>query len=147
MEEEYSTALAATHEAAALEWALAGLRWSAWIEVHRGARLVFDPYLDARLLGGEIQKNLRGLALGKLSPVKVDSHLDAAIDGARERLNDGPVSQHIGRHVDFMLGAIDKRNVDVFEVLARRVVNFWRGIGAPLRAQGENHSGRNERPG
>ena len=29
-----------------------------------------------------------------------------------------------------MLGAVDQRNVDVFEVLARRVVNCRRGIGA-----------------
>jgi hypothetical protein len=41
------------------------------LEVHRGARLVLDPYLDARRLG-EVIKNLRGLALGKLSPVKID---------------------------------------------------------------------------
>jgi hypothetical protein len=59
---------------------------------------------------------------------------NAAIDGARERLQDRPIRQDIGGHVDFMLGAVDQRNVNVFEVLARRVVNFWRGIGAPLRA-------------
>ena len=33
-----------------------------------------------------------------------------------------------------MLGAIDKRNVDVFQVFARRVVNDWRGIGPARRA-------------
>jgi hypothetical protein len=33
-----------------------------------------------------------------------------------------------------MLGAIDQGNVDVFKIFDRRVVNFWRGIGAPLRA-------------
>jgi hypothetical protein len=50
--------------------------------------------------------------------------------GTRERLHDGPVGQHIGRHVDFVLGAIDKRNVDVFQVFRRRVVNDRRGLGA-----------------
>ena len=35
--------------------------------------------------------------------------------GACERLHDGPVCQDIGRHVDFVLGAIDPRNIDVFE--------------------------------
>jgi hypothetical protein len=34
--------------------------------------------------------------------------------GTRERLHDRPVRQDIGCHVDFVLGAIDKRNVDVF---------------------------------
>jgi hypothetical protein len=38
--------------------------------------------------------------------------------------------QHIGRHVDFVSGAIDKRHVDVFKILARRIVNGRRGIGA-----------------
>ena len=69
------------------------------------------------------------LASGKLSPVKINSHLDATIGGACERLHDGPVGQHIGRHVDFVLGAIDQCNVDMFEVFDRRVVNCRRGIG------------------
>jgi hypothetical protein len=33
-------------------------------------------------------------------------------------------------HVDLMPGAVDQFNVDMFEVLCRRVVNDWRGIGA-----------------
>jgi hypothetical protein len=33
-----------------------------------------------------------------------------------------------------MLGAIDQRNVDVFKVFDRCVVNDRRGIGAPLEA-------------
>jgi hypothetical protein len=94
---------------------------------------VFDPNLDARRFG-EVIENLRGLALGELSAVEIDADMDATIGGARECLHDGPDRQDIGRHVDFMLGAIDKRNVDVFEVLARRVVNFWRGIGSTMRA-------------
>jgi len=46
--------------------------------MHRGAGLVFDPYLDARRFG-EVIKNLRGPALGKLSAVKIDADMDAAI--------------------------------------------------------------------
>jgi hypothetical protein len=52
------------------------------------------------------------------------------IGGACERLHNGPVSQHIGRHVDFMLGAINQINVDMFKVLVRRIVNDRHGIGA-----------------
>jgi hypothetical protein len=83
---------------------------------------VLDPYLDAWRLGEGIE-NLRGLALGKLGAVEIDADRNAAIGGARERLHDGPARQDIGRHVDFMLGAIDKHNVDVFQVFRRRVVN------------------------
>jgi hypothetical protein len=36
-----------------------------------------------------------------------------------------------------MPGAVDQFNVDMFEVLCRRVVNDWRGIGAARRARGE----------
>ena len=42
-------------------------------------------------------------------------NLDAVIGGACERLHDGPVCQDIGRHVDFELGAIDPRKIDMFE--------------------------------
>ena len=80
-------------------------------EVHRIAG-VLGPYLDAWRLG-EIPKDLRGLALGELSSVKIDADRNAAIGSARERLHDGPVRQDIGGHVDFMLGAIDQGNVDV----------------------------------
>ena len=45
------------------------------------------------------------------------------IGGACERLQDRPVGQHIGRHVDFVPGAIDKRNVNMFEVFRRCIVN------------------------
>src|ERR1700730_2757965 len=44
------------------------------LEMHRIARLVLDPDLDARRLG-EVIENLRGLALGKLGAVEIDSHL------------------------------------------------------------------------
>jgi hypothetical protein len=59
--------------------------------------------------------------------------MNATIGGARERLHYGPVRQDIGGHVDFTLGAIDKRNVDVFQVFRRRVVNDRRRIGAARR--------------
>jgi hypothetical protein len=88
---------------------------------------VLDPYLDARRLG-EVIEDLSGPALGILGAVEIDTHLDATL-GARERLHDGPVRQDICRHVDFMLGAIDQGNVNVFQVLARRVVNDRRWIG------------------
>jgi hypothetical protein len=63
---------------------------------------------------GEVIENLRGLTLGKLSPVKIDADRNATICGTRERLHDWPVRQDIGCHVDFMLGVIDKRHVDMF---------------------------------
>jgi hypothetical protein len=44
------------------------------LEMHRIARLVLDPDLDARRLG-EVIENLRGLALCKLDAVEIDSHL------------------------------------------------------------------------
>jgi hypothetical protein len=53
--------------------------------MHRGAGLVFDPNLDAWRLG-EVIENLCWRALGKLGAIEIDSHLDAAIGGARERL-------------------------------------------------------------
>jgi hypothetical protein len=39
-----------------------------------------------------------------------------------------------------MLGAIDKRNVDVFQVFRRRVMNDRRGIGAARRERGEKEN-------
>jgi len=53
--------------------------------VHRIAGLALDPYLDARRLG-EVPKDLRGFALGKLCAVEIDADRNAAIGGARERL-------------------------------------------------------------
>ena len=55
--------------------------------------------------------------LGKLGTIEIDPHLDAAISGACERLHDRPV---YAAQVDFMLGAVDKRHVDVFKILRRR---------------------------
>jgi hypothetical protein len=60
-------------------------------EVHRRAGLALDPYLDTRRLG-EVKEDLCRLALGKLGAVEIDTDRNTAIDGARERLNDGPVS-------------------------------------------------------
>ncbi len=51
------------------------------------------------------------------------------------RLQDWPVRQDIGGHVDFTLGAVDQGNVDVFKILARCVVNDRRGIGATRRRE------------
>jgi len=111
------------------------------LEVHRGAGLVFDPNLDAGRFG-EVIENFRSLALGELRAVEIDSHLDAAIGRACERLHDWPVRQHISGHVDFVLGAVDQGNVDVFKVLSRRVMNDWRGIGAAWRERGEEKAYR-----
>jgi hypothetical protein len=63
----------------------------------------------------EVTENLRGLSLGELCAVEINANLDAAIGGARESLQDRPVRQDIGGHVDFVVGAIDKHNVDMFE--------------------------------
>ncbi len=52
------------------------------LEVHRIARLVFDPNLDAGRLG-EIQKNLRGLALGERGAVEIDADRNTTIGGVR----------------------------------------------------------------
>jgi hypothetical protein len=93
---------------------------------------VFDPNLDAGRLG-KVPEDLRGLALGKLSPVKINSHFDTAIGGARERLHDWPVRQDICCHVYFTLGAIDQGDIDVFKVFRWRVMNDRRGIGAARR--------------
>ena len=105
---------------------------------------MFDPNLDTRRLG-ELTEDLRGLAFGKLCAVEIDANLDAAIGGARECLQDWPVGQHIGRHVDFVLGAIDKCNVDVFEVFRRRIVNDRRGLGVARRERGEQDASRDAR--
>jgi len=56
-------------------------------------------------------------------------YLNATIGGARERLHDGPIGEHVSREVDFMLGAVDQANVDIFEVFCRRIMNNRRGIG------------------
>ena len=50
---------------------------------------------------GKLMEGLHGLALGKLGAVEIDAHLDAAIGGARERLDDWAVRQHVSRQVDF----------------------------------------------
>jgi hypothetical protein len=80
------------------------------------------------------------LALGELSAVKIDADRNAAIGGACERLHDWPVGQHIGRHIDFVLGAIDQCHVDVFKVFDRRVVNGRRGLGFACRERGEKEN-------
>jgi hypothetical protein len=41
-----------------------------------------------------------------------------------------------------MLGAIDQRNVDVFEVFRGRIMNDRRGIGAARRERGKPRCGR-----
>jgi hypothetical protein len=94
---------------------------------------------------GEVTENLCGLSLGELCAVEINANLDAAISGTRERLHYGPVRQDIGGHVDFVLGAIDKRNVDVFQVFRRRLVNDRRGIGAARRERGEKEASRDAR--
>src|ERR1700732_368573 len=46
------------------------------LKVHRRAGLPLDPYLDAWRLGEGIEY-LRGLSLGQLSPVKINTDMDA----------------------------------------------------------------------
>jgi hypothetical protein len=84
--------------------------------------VAFDAYLDARRIG-KVTEGFRRLALGELCAIEIDPHLDATIGGACKRLHDGQVGQHICGQVDFMLGAIDQGDVDVFEVFGRRVMN------------------------
>jgi hypothetical protein len=67
---------------------------------------------DTRRLG-EVIESRRELALGKLGAVEIDADMDATIGGARESLQDWPVRQDVGRHVDFMLGAVNQVNVRV----------------------------------
>jgi hypothetical protein len=58
------------------------------------------------------------------------------------RLQDWPIGQHIGRHVDFVLGAVDQGNVNAFKILARCIVNGRRGLGFAWRARGEQEASR-----
>jgi hypothetical protein len=58
------------------------------------------------------------------------------------RLQDWPIGQHIGRHVDLMPCAVDQGNVGVFKILARRIMNDRRGIGAARRERGEQETSR-----
>ena len=96
---------------------------------------------------GKVIENLRGLTLGKLLAIEIDSHFDTTIGGTRERLHDGPVGQHIGGDVDFYPGAIDKSNVNVFKILSRRVMYGRRGIGMARRECGEQETSRDVRAG
>jgi hypothetical protein len=105
---------------------------------------VLDPYLQTWRFG-EVIENLRGLALGKLGAVVIDADLDATIGSACERLHDCPVRQDVGRHVDFVLGRVDQGNIDVFKILARRIVNDRRGIGFAWRERGEQKISRDAR--
>jgi hypothetical protein len=99
--------------------------------------LISTPGVPARS-----RKTFAGLALGKLCAVEIDADRNATIGGARERLHDWPVRQDICRHVDFVLGAIDKRNVDVFQVFRWRIVNGKRRIGTARRERGEQEASR-----
>ena len=98
--------------------------------------VAFDAYLDARRIG-KVTEGFRRLALGELCAIEIDPHLDATIGGACKRLHDGQVGQHICGQVDFMLGAIDQGDVDVFEVFGRRVMNDRRWIGGAWCQRGE----------
>jgi hypothetical protein len=92
---------------------------------------------------GEVIENLSLLALGKLGAIEIDSHLDAAIGGACECLQDWPIGQDICGHVDFIPRLIDQGDVDVFEIFARRIVNARRWLGAAWRReQREEKAGR-----
>jgi len=73
-----------------------------------------------------------------LTAPKYHGSSEARDGGARECLHDWPVRQDI--RVDFMLGAIDKRNVDVFKGFRGRIVNDRRGIGAARRDRGEKEN-------
>jgi hypothetical protein len=78
------------------------------LEVHRRGGFVLGHSLDAGRLG-DVPKDPRWRALGKLGAVEIDAHLDAAISSACKRLDDRPVGQDIRGQVDFMLGAFNQR--------------------------------------
>jgi hypothetical protein len=54
----------------------------------------------------------------------------------------GQSVKDIRGQVYFMLGAVDKRNIDVFKILRRRVVYDWRSIGAAWRECREDEARR-----
>jgi hypothetical protein len=96
--------------------------------MHRHPVVALGAYLDAGRLGKVLKDPCR-LALGKLVAVEIDAHRDAAIGGARERLDDRPVSQDIGRKVDFLPRGVDQRHVDAFEILGGCIVDGRIGPG------------------
>ena len=81
-----------------------------------------------RFVDGRLKPHDVGLAISLLHFLRIES---------LKLLDDRPVRQHISGQVDFMFGAVDKPNVDMFEVFRRRVVNYGRGIGAARRERGE----------
>jgi hypothetical protein len=91
------------------------------IQVHWGAVVAFNSDFDGRRLGKSIE-GLRELVLGELVFVEIDADMNAPIDRECEGLDDRPVGEDIGRDVDFLAGAIDKRHVDVLKVFGWRVV-------------------------
>ena len=74
-------------------------------------------------------ESLRSLGFSQSTGVEINTHFDAAIGGTRECLNDGPIRKDIGGKIDFMLCAVDKLNVNVFEVFRWRIVDGRGRIG------------------
>ena len=71
-----------------------------------------------RFVDGRLKPHDVGLAISLLHFLRIES---------LKLLDDRPVRQHISGQVDFMFGAVDKPNVDMFEVFRRRVVNYGAG--------------------
>jgi hypothetical protein len=67
----------------------------------------------------------------------INAHLDASIGGAGERLDHRPVSQTIGRNVDFALCGVDQRHVHMLKIFGRCIMDDGRGIVATWRGKGE----------
>ena len=55
-------------------------------------------------------------------------------------MQDRPIRQNLRGHVYFALGAVDQGNVDVFKILARRIVNDRCRISATRRERSEKEN-------
>src|SRR5262249_9083052 len=86
---------------------------------------------------GQSLENLRSLGFSQSTGVEINTHFDATIGRACECLNDRPVRQNIGRKIDFMLCAVDQRDVDMLEAFGGRVVYCRRQIGVAQCSDGK----------
>jgi hypothetical protein len=108
--------------------------------VHRRTVVAFAANLNAGRLG-QVVKDRGRLAFGELRAIKINAHRDTPIGGASERLQDRPVIQDVGRHVDFALCGVYQCRIHMLEVFGGRVMDCR--IGAPWHAEGEDHGGQN----
>src|SRR5262245_18008192 len=56
---------------------------------------------------GQSLESLRSLGFSQSTGIEINTHSDATVCRPYERLNDKPVSQNIGRKIDFMFCAVD----------------------------------------